>query len=128
MAVCPAVTVADVEPRFDGSMAKFIAVPVRGIDWGVSGALSARTTEAARAPTEAGMNVTLITHAAAGAIGGLQVSFSRKSAAFAPENEMAPMTRAPVPVLVTVIAAGELAAPTNWLAKFMVEGERETAA
>ena len=51
-----------------------------------------------------------------------------KSAAFVPENEMEPMTSAPVPVFVMVRATGALAVATNWFAKFRVDGERETAA
>lgn len=38
------------------------------------------------------------------------------------------MTSAPVPVFVIVRATGALAVPTNWFAKFTVEGEREIAA
>lgn len=84
--------------------------------------------ETERAPTAVGLKVTFIMHVAAGAIGAWHVSFSRKSVGFAPENEMELVTRAPVPVFVTVIATGGLGAPTNWLAKFTVDGERETAA
>jgi hypothetical protein len=51
-----------------------------------------------------------------------------KSVGFVPENEIELMTSAPVPVFVIVRATGALAVPTNWFAKFTVEGERETAA
>ena len=77
------------------------------------GALSARIMETERGPTVVGLKVTLIVHVAAGAIGIWHVSFSRKSVGFAPENEIEPTTRAPVPVFVAVIATGGLAAPTN---------------
>jgi hypothetical protein len=83
---------------------------------------------AVREPTALGMNVTLIKQVAAGATGVVQVFFWVKSAAFAPGNAMEPMTSAPEPVFVTVRATGALAVPTNWFAKFRVEGERETAA
>jgi hypothetical protein len=68
---------------------------------------------AVRGPTAAGMNVTLIRQVAAGATGAVQVFFWVKSAAFVPENEIGPMTRAPVPVFVMVRATAVLAVPTN---------------
>ena len=43
-------------------------------------------------------------------------------------DAMEPRTSAPEPVFVTVRGTGALAVPTNWFAKFTVEGERETAA
>jgi hypothetical protein len=122
------VTVAEVAATFGGSMTKFIAVAVRGTDCGALEALSARTMVAARGPTAAGVKVTLIRQVAAGATGAVHVFFWVKSPAFAPENEMEPMTRAPVPAFVMVRAAAALAVPTNWFAKLTVEGERETAA
>ena len=81
-----------------------------------------------REPTALGMNVTLIKQVAAGATGAVHVFFCVKSVAFAPENAMEPRTSAPEPVFVTVRGTGELAVPTNWFAKFTVEGEMETAA
>ena len=87
-------------------MAKSVATPVRGIDCGVFSPLSANITVALRVPIRLGLNVRLTTQFAAGAIVPLQVSFSRKSVGFAPENMMELIASAPLPVFVTVTARG----------------------
>ena len=128
MAVWPAVTVAEVAPTLGGSMAKFVAAPTRGTDCGVFAVLSASVKVALRVPTAVGMNVTLTVQVAAGAIGLLHVSCSRKSVGFAPENDKDAITSAPVPEFVMVSATGGLGVPTSWFVKFKLEDDMETMA
>jgi hypothetical protein len=109
-------------------MAKFVAAPTRGTNCGVFAALSASIKVALRLPTAVGMNVTLTVQVAAGAIGLLHVSCSRKSVGFSPENDKDVITSAPVPEFVTVSAAGCPAVATSWFVKFKLEGDMETIA
>jgi hypothetical protein len=128
IAVWPAVTIADVAPTLGGSMAKSVATPMTETDCGVSCPLSPSITVALRVPTKLGLNVRLTTQFAVGAMVPLQVSLSRKSVGFAPENVMELIASAPLPVFVTVTASGWLAVPTSWLVKFTIEGKMETTA
>src|ERR1700676_837309 len=80
-------------------------VPVRVTVCGLLAALSVMVTEAARGPTAAGLNVTLIVQFApvasvAGDFG--QVSVSAKSVALVPLTAMLAIVSADVPLLVRV--------------------------
>src|ERR1700740_3232810 len=95
-----------VAPALGGSMARSVPTPLRGTDCGVSWPLSASITTALRVPIRLGLKVRLIPQFSAGGIAPLQVSLSRKSVGFAPENVMELIASAPLPVFVTVTARG----------------------
>ncbi len=87
-------------------MAKSVVTPVRGTDCGVSRYCPQAYDWYLRVPIRLGLNVRVITQFDAGAMVPLQVSLSRKSLGFAPENVMELIASAPLPVFVTVTASG----------------------
>src|ERR1700680_2069077 len=93
-------------------------VPVRVTVCGLLAALSVMVTEAARGPTAAGLNVTLIVQFApvASVAGDLRQVFAvmAKSVGLAPVTAMVVIVRGAVPLSVRVmVCAGEVL-PTCW--------------
>jgi hypothetical protein len=103
-------------------------VPDKLTDCGLPVAESAMLRLAARAPLANGVNDTAMLQLAPAARELPQVSFSVKSAEFAPERVRPEMLTALPPVLVRVTVWGELVVSMGSLEKLRLPGERVTLA
>jgi hypothetical protein len=89
-------------------------VPLRGIDWGLPGALSAAAKLACRVPAAVGEKTTLMAQVAFGerTVGSEQFGVATKSEGFAPVTRMEVTLSACPPVLVRVTILELLDCPT----------------
>jgi len=90
-----------------------VPVPERITLCGLPVALSVKVTAAARAPVVVGLKVTLTVQMAPAALLAPQLLVWAKSPEFVPVIAMLVMLKAALPVLLRVIACGELGAPTD---------------
>jgi hypothetical protein len=104
-----------------------VPVPERLTFWGLPVALSVMVSEAARLPLAEGLKVTLIVQVAPAATELPQLLVWAKSLALVPETAMLVTLKAALPELVRVIVWAVLVAPTVWLAKVRLVGERLVA-
>jgi hypothetical protein len=89
-----------------------LAAPLRLIDCGESGALSAMLTVAVRVPAACGANVTVTVQCDAALTLVPHVFVSVKSLGFGPTNVRLEISRVAVPVFVSVKFCGALVVPT----------------
>lgn len=102
-------------------------MPLKVIVWGLLLALSAMLTDALRAPTAVGVNVTLIEQLAPAKTLLPQVFVWEKSPEFVPARPTLVMLREAFPVLVSVTGCAALVVPVFCEAKAILVAERLTA-
>ena len=101
-----------------------VPVPERLTVCGLPLALSVMLTEAVRLPLAAGLNVTLIVQLLPAATELPHVLVWAKSLALLPVRARLVILKAALPVLLRVAICAVLVAPTDWLPKARLVGER----
>src|ERR1700676_592026 len=123
-AVCPAVTVTEVDPGAPGEIAKAgLTVALSATLWGELEPSSAIVTDAVRAPIATGEMETPIVQVVPGTYAAAaQLSVKRKSLEFAPTSVTDAMCSGPVPEFVSVITWAGTTAPCVTAPKEMLLG------
>src|ERR1700730_6271141 len=122
-AVCPAVTVTEVEPGAAGEIAKAtLTMALRATLWGELELSSVMVTDAARAPVATGdMETPMVQVVPAAYAAAAQLFVKRKSLEFAPTSVTEAMCSGPVPEFARVMTWAGTTAPC-------VTGPKETLA
>ena len=124
----PTAWLAKVRLAGDRLAATAVPWPVRLTLCGLPVALSVMASEAARPLAAEGVKETLMVQLAPAATEPPQLLDCAKSPAFVPETAMPLTVNAALPELVRVTARAALVAPTAWLAKVRLVGDRLAAA
>jgi len=114
VAVCPAVTVAEVEPLLPAPNEKSVPAPPSETVWGLPGALSLTFKVALRKPVAPGVNVRLMVQLPpAVTVVPHVLALMMKSAPFAPATATLVMVTVAALLFVSVTTSGVLVVPTS---------------